>query len=108
MSGDFKQEKLDEILMALKDSGLSQKDLAEFLDVREATVSGWMHGKVPLLSISQVEKLSVALSCTLAELVEVFQPEAARSRRELRAELNKILQKKKPMGRPSKKKSSNK
>ena len=54
-------------------AGLTQRQVAVALDVREATVSGWERGKASLkLSPSKMKRLLSLYSCTLDELIEAF------------------------------------
>ena len=54
-------------------AGLTQRQVAVALDVREATVSGWERGKSSLkLSPSRMKQLLNLYGCTLDELIEAF------------------------------------
>lgn len=52
-------------------AGLTQRQIAEILDVTVTTVSSWERGtQVPRLTFAQVEKLMNALDCSIHDLVE--------------------------------------
>jgi len=62
--------------MLFERSGLTQTELAEIVDVRRATVSGWVSGKtVPTLPPLKLKKLLTALNCSLEDLVSLYHPE---------------------------------
>ena len=56
-------------------AGLTQRQLADALDVTVTTISSWERGvKKPSLSFAQVQNVIETLSCTLEELVEATTP----------------------------------
>ncbi|MEG4058561.1 MULTISPECIES: helix-turn-helix transcriptional regulator [unclassified Microcoleus] len=57
-----------------KRTGLTQRQIARALDVRESTVSEWERGlSVPHLPLSKVKQMMEVYQCTLDELVEAFE-----------------------------------
>lgn len=54
---------------AIKESGMSQRDLSYSIDVSEETISRWCNGG-SLPYVGYMIKLKNALGCTLDELVE--------------------------------------
>jgi len=59
-------------LMKLREAaGLTQRELAQLLDVTVTTVSGWENGRhEPRLSFSQTKLLTEILKCSLDDLVK--------------------------------------
>ena len=56
-------------------AGLTQRQLADALDVTVTTISSWERGvKKPSLSFAQVQNVIETLGCTLEELVEATTP----------------------------------
>ena len=62
-----------------KRAKLTQRKLAEALDVRQGTISDWERGlAVPRLKPSQVKAMLEELQCSLDELIEAYeQPESS-------------------------------
>ena len=53
-----------------KRASLTQRQVADLLDVTVTTVSAWERGtQVPRLTFAQIEKLLTAFSCTIQDLV---------------------------------------
>ncbi len=53
-----------------KRASLTQRQVADLLDVTVTTVSAWERGtQVPRLTFAQIEKLLDAFSCTIQDLV---------------------------------------
>lgn len=61
-----------------KRANLTQRKLAQALDVRQGTISDWERGlAIPRLKPSQVKVMLKELKCTLDELIEAYeQPES--------------------------------
>ncbi len=58
-----------ELMRLRKRLGLTQKQIADAVDVTDQTVSNWKAGRFePRLTISQVQALCRVLQCTLDEL----------------------------------------
>ncbi len=56
-----------------KRTGLTQRQIARALDVRESTVSEWERGiSVPHLPLSKVRQMLEVYQCNLDELIEAF------------------------------------
>lgn len=59
-----------------KRANLTQRQIADLLNVTVTTVSAWERGtQVPRLTFGQVEALMDALNCTIRELVEATKKE---------------------------------
>lgn len=57
-----------------KRTGLTQRQIARALDVRESTVSEWERGiSVPHLPLSKVRQMLEVYQCSLDELIEAFE-----------------------------------
>lgn len=57
-----------------KRAQLTQRKLAEALDVRQGTISDWERGlAIPHLRPSQLKMMMVQLKCTLDELIEAYE-----------------------------------
>lgn len=56
-----------------KQLGLTQREAAKILGVREATLSNWETGKVPHVPPSTIKKMLELYNCTLDELIEMFE-----------------------------------
>lgn len=53
--------------------GLTQREVAQRLDIRSQTVGGWEKGGVPHLPPSKMKKLCEVYNCTLDDLIEAFE-----------------------------------
>lgn len=54
--------------------GLTQRQVAQMLDVRQSTVSDWERGvSVPNIPPSKVKRMLEVYQCTLEELIEAFE-----------------------------------
>lgn len=63
-----------ELSMLRKRANITQRKLAEALDIRQGTVSDWETGKaVPHLPPSKYKVMMEVLGCTFDELVEAFE-----------------------------------
>lgn len=61
-----------------KRTGLTQRQVAQALDVRESTVSEWERGiSVPHLPLRKVRRMLKIYQCDLDELVEAFEASRA-------------------------------
>lgn len=57
-----------------KRAKLTQRKLAEALDVRQGTISDWERGlAIPHLRPSQIKVMMVQLKCSLDELIEAYE-----------------------------------
>lgn len=57
-----------------KRAGLTQRQIARALDVRESTISEWERGlSVPHLPLSKVRQMLDIYQCNLDELIEAFE-----------------------------------
>ena len=57
-----------------KRAGLTQRQIAQALDVRESTISEWERGlSVPHLPLSKVRQMLQVYKCNLDELIEAFE-----------------------------------
>ena len=56
-----------------KRAGLTQRQVAQRLDIRSQTVGTWEKGGVPHLPPSKMKKLCEAYNCTLDDLIEAFE-----------------------------------
>ena len=59
--------------------GLTQREVAQRLDVRSQTIGLWEKGGVPHLPPSKMKKLCEAYECTLDDLIEAFEGVSATS-----------------------------
>jgi transcriptional regulator with XRE-family HTH domain len=65
--------------------GLTQRQVAQALDVRQSTVSDWERGiSVPNLPPSKVKLMLEIYQCTLDELIEAFELSKKRAESEKR------------------------
>ena len=63
-----------------KRSNLTQRQVADLLNVTVTTVSAWERGtQVPRLTFAQIEKLLNALGCTIQDLVAATNPPESES-----------------------------
>jgi transcriptional regulator with XRE-family HTH domain len=54
--------------------GLTQRQVAQALDVRQSTVSDWERGvSIPNVPLSKVKLMLQIYQCTLDELIEAFE-----------------------------------
>lgn len=61
-------------LMSLrKRAGLSQRQVAQAIDVQTQTVGRWEQGATPRLTPSQMKKLLEVFDCSLDDLIEAFE-----------------------------------
>lgn len=61
-----------------KRAKLTQRKLAEALDVRQGTISDWERGlAVPHLKPSKLKRMMEELNCTLDELIEAYERPSA-------------------------------
>jgi transcriptional regulator with XRE-family HTH domain len=56
-----------------KRAGLSQRQVAQALDVQTQTIGSWEKGGVPHLPPSKIKKLCEVLNCSLDDLIEAFE-----------------------------------
>lgn len=57
-----------------KRAGLSQRQVAQAIDVQTATVGRWEQGNVsPRLTPSQTKKLLEVFNCSLDDLIDAFE-----------------------------------
>lgn len=56
-----------------KQSGLSQRQVAQALDIQTQTVGTWEKGGIPHLPPSKVKKLCEVFNCTLDDLIEAYE-----------------------------------
>lgn len=56
-----------------KRAGLTQRQVAQALDIREQTVSAWERGGVPHLPPSKIKRMCEIYRCTIDELIEAFE-----------------------------------
>jgi transcriptional regulator with XRE-family HTH domain len=67
------KEKLTPMLLRNR-AGLTQRQVAQALDVREATVSEWERGfYTPRVYPSQIKRMLEVYKCDLDELIEAFE-----------------------------------
>jgi transcriptional regulator with XRE-family HTH domain len=60
---------------------LTQRQIAQALDVRQGTVSDWERGiSVPRLSPSKLKKMMEIYDCSVDELIEAFEVSFAKRR----------------------------
>ncbi|MEZ2283175.1 helix-turn-helix domain-containing protein [Microcoleus sp.] len=62
-----------------KKLGLTQREAAKKLGIRESTLSNWETGKVPHVPPSVIKKMMELYGCTLDELIEIFEGAPART-----------------------------
>jgi transcriptional regulator with XRE-family HTH domain len=53
--------------------GLTQRKVAEALDIRVQTVSSWERGGIPNLSPSKMKRLCELFECTIDDLIEAYE-----------------------------------
>ncbi|RAM49462.1 MAG: XRE family transcriptional regulator [Hapalosiphonaceae cyanobacterium JJU2] len=56
-----------------KRAGLSQRQVAQELDIRSQTVADWEKGRVPRLPPSKLKRLCEIYNCTLDDLIDAFE-----------------------------------
>ncbi len=56
-----------------KNLGLTQKQVAELLGIREATLSNWETGKVPHIPPSKIKRMMEVYQCDIDALIEAFE-----------------------------------
>ena len=57
-----------------KRAGLTQRQVARFLDIRETAVSEWERKlSIPRLQPSKIKKMMEIYGCTIDELIEAFE-----------------------------------
>ena len=56
-----------------KSLGLTQKQAAALLGVRESTLSNWETGKVPHVPPSTIKRMMELYKCDIDTLIEVFE-----------------------------------
>lgn len=56
-----------------KRAGLTQRQVAQALDIRVQTVGDWEKGGVPHLPLSKVKRMCEVYQCSLDELIEAFE-----------------------------------
>jgi DNA-binding XRE family transcriptional regulator len=56
-----------------KAAKLSQRQVAQALDVQTQTVGNWEKGKVPNLPPSKIKKLCEIFNCSLDDLIEAYE-----------------------------------
>lgn len=56
-----------------KQAGLTQRQVAQALDIQTQTVGSWEKGGVPHLPPSKIKKLCEVLNCSLDDLIEAFE-----------------------------------
>ena len=67
-------------LMSLrKRANLSQRQVAQAIDVQTQTVGRWEQGSTPRLTPSQTKKLLEVFDCSLDDLIEAFETAKAAS-----------------------------
>lgn len=55
--------------------GLTQRQVAQALDIRESTISDWERRvSIPHLPLSKTKRLLELYQCSLEELIEAFEP----------------------------------
>ncbi len=60
-----------------KRAGLTQRQVAQALDIQTQTVGSWEKGGIPHLPPSKVKKLCEVFNCTLDELIEAYERQEA-------------------------------
>jgi DNA-binding XRE family transcriptional regulator len=66
------KEQLNPVLLR-KRVGLTQRQVAQAIDVQVQTVGSWEKGKIPHLPPSKIKKLCEVYQCTLDDLIEAFE-----------------------------------
>lgn len=61
------------LMLLRKRAGLSQRQVAQAIDVQTQTVGRWEQGVTPRLTPSQVKKLLELFDCSLDDLIEAFE-----------------------------------
>jgi transcriptional regulator with XRE-family HTH domain len=56
-----------------KAANLSQRQVAQALDIQTQTVGNWEKGRVPNLPPSKIKKLCEIFNCTLDDLIEAYE-----------------------------------
>ncbi|RAM49461.1 MAG: XRE family transcriptional regulator [Hapalosiphonaceae cyanobacterium JJU2] len=56
-----------------KRAGLTQRQVAQALDIQTQTVGSWEKGGIPHLPPSKIKKLCEVFNCTLDELIEAYE-----------------------------------
>ncbi|MCC3459770.1 MAG: XRE family transcriptional regulator [Oscillatoriales cyanobacterium] len=56
-----------------KKLGLTQKQVAELLGIREATLSNWETGKVPHIPPSKIKRMMEVYQCDIDILIDAFE-----------------------------------
>lgn len=103
--GDDNQK--SRIMQYFKQVNLSQEQIANFVGVSRVTISDWQNGKsVPNLDPNRMNRLCIALKCTIQELIDLFQPEESAPSFQLHQELDAIAAQRKKRGRPFKEKKT--
>ena len=75
----MKEELNSELLTPMslrKRAGLTQRQVAQALDIRSQTVGSWEKGVIPHLPPSKLKKMMEVYNCTLDELIEAFETSA--------------------------------
>lgn len=72
MSEELKSEPLTPMTLR-KRAGLTQRQVAQALDIQTQTVGKWEKGVIPHLPLSKVKKMMEVYNCTLDELIEAFE-----------------------------------
>ena len=68
---------------------LTQRQIAQALDVRQGTVSDWERGiSVPRLSPSKFKKMMEVYQCSVDELIEAFEDSVTKRRAEDASNIN--------------------
>lgn len=72
------KDQLTPMTLRKRVKGLTQRKVAQALDIREATVSEWERGiSTPRLPLSKVRVMMAIYECTLDELIEAFESPVA-------------------------------
>ncbi|AFZ24765.1 putative transcriptional regulator [Cylindrospermum stagnale PCC 7417] len=58
-----------------KKVNLTQRQVAQALDIQTQTVGGWEKGGIPHLPPSKIKKLCEVYQCSLDDLIEAFEAE---------------------------------
>lgn len=53
--------------------GLTQRQVAQALDIQSQTVGSWEKGGIPHLTPSKMKKLCEVFDCTLDDLIEAYE-----------------------------------
>ena len=75
MSEELESEPLTPMSLR-KRAGLTQRQVAQALDIQTQTVGKWEKGVIPHLPLSKVKKMMEVYNCTLDELIEAFETSA--------------------------------